>query len=145
MWELDHEESWVLKNWCFWTVLLEKTLERPLDCKEIQPVNPKGNQPWIFIGRTDVEAEASILWPPDKKNWLLGKDADAGEDWRQEMKGMIEDEMVGYHHWLYGHKFEEAPEVGNGQGGLVCCSSWGCKESDRTKLLNWTDHWFNIL
>ena len=135
--ELDHEESWVPKNWYFWTVLLGKTLESPLDCEEIQPVNPKGNQPWIFIGRTDVEAEAPILWPPDVKNWLLGNGPDAGEDWRQEKKVMTEDEMVGYHHWLYGHKFEQAPGVGDGQGGLVCCSSWGHKELDTTERLNW--------
>ena len=143
--ELDHEESWVPKNWCFWTVLLGKTLESPLDCEEIQPVNPKGNQSWIFIGRTDVEAEAPILWPPDVKNWLLGNCPDAGEDWRQEKKVMTEDEMVGYHHWLYGHKFEQALGVGDGQGGLVCCSSWGHKESDTTERLNWTDDWFNTL
>ena len=101
MWELDHKESWSPKNWCFWTVVLEKTLESPLDCKEIQPVHPKGNQSWVFIGRTDAEAEAPQLWPFDVKNWLTGKDPDAGKDWRQEEKGMTEDEMVGWHHWLY--------------------------------------------
>ena len=106
MWESDHKESWALKNWCFWTVVLEKTLESPLDCKEITPVHPKGNQPWIFIGRTDAEAETPILWPPDAKNWLIGKDPDAGKDWRQEEKGMTEDEMVGWHHRLNGHEFE---------------------------------------
>ena len=106
MWELDCEESWVLKNWCFWAVVLEKTLESPLDSKEIQPVHPKGNQSWIFIGRTDVEAEAPILWPPDAKNWLIGKDPDAGKDWRWEEKGMTVDEMVGWHHRLNGHEFE---------------------------------------
>ena len=105
-WELDYKESWVLKNWCFWTVVLEKTLESPLDCKEIQPVNPKGNQPWIFIGRTDAEAETAVLWPPDVKNWLLGKDPDAGKDLRKKEKGMTEDEMVGWHHQLDGHEFE---------------------------------------
>ena len=105
MWELDHKEGWVPKNWCFWTVVLEKTLESPLDCKEIKPVNPKGNQPWVFIGRTDGEAEAPILWPPDAKNWLIWKDPDAGKDWRQEEKGMREDEMVVWHHWLNGHEF----------------------------------------
>ena len=105
MWELDHKESWVPKNWCFWTVML-KTLESPLDCKEIKPVNPKGNQSWIFIGRIDAEAETPILCPPDAKNWLIGKDPDAGKDWRQEEKGMTEDEMVGWHHWLNGHEFE---------------------------------------
>ena len=106
MWELDHNESWVPKNWCFWTVVLEKTLESPLDCKEIKPVNPKGNQSWIFIGRTDVEAVIPILWPPDAKNWLIGKDPHARKDWRQEEKGMTEDEMVGWHHQLNGHEFE---------------------------------------
>ena len=105
MWELDHKESWVLKNWCFWTVVLEKTLESPLDCKEIQPVNSKDNQSWIFIGRTDAEAETPILWPPDVKNWLILKDPDAGKDWRQEEKGMTEDEVVGWHYWLNGHEF----------------------------------------
>ena len=106
MWELDHKESWAPKNWCFWTVVLEKCLESPLDCKQIKPVNPKGNQFWIFIGRTDAEAEALILWPPDVKNWLLGKDPDDGQDWRQEEKRTTEDEMVGWHHQLDGHEFE---------------------------------------
>ena len=106
MWQLDCEESWALKNWCFWTVVLEKTLESPLDCKEIKPVHPKGDQFWIFIGRTDVEAESPILWAPDVKNWLIGKDPDAGKDWRLEEKGTAEDEMVGWHHWLNGHEFE---------------------------------------
>ena len=106
MWELDHKECWVPKNWCFWTVMLEKTLESPLDCKEIQPVHPKGNQSWMFIGRTDAEAETPILWPPVVKNWLIWKNPDAGKDWRQEEKGMKEDEMVGWHHQLDGHKFE---------------------------------------
>ena len=104
MWELDYEESWVLKNWCFWTVVLEKTLESPLDCQEIQPVHPKGDQPWMFIGRTDVEAETPILWPPDAKSWLIWKDPDAGKDWGQE-KGTTKDEMVGWHHWLNGYEF----------------------------------------
>ena len=139
MWELDHKESWALKNWCFWTLVLEKTLESPLDCKEIHLVSPKGNQPWIFIGMTDAEAEAPILCPPDAKNWLLGKDPDAGKDWRQEEKGRTEDEMVGWHHWFNGHEFEQAPAVGDGQGSLVCYSPWGCKESDLTELLNWTE------
>ena len=106
MWVLDYKESWVPKNWCFWTVVLEKTLESPLDCQEIQPVHPKGNQSWIFIGRTDTEAEAPILWPPDAKNWLVWKNPDAGKGWRQEKKGMTEDEMVGWHHRLDGHEFE---------------------------------------
>ena len=105
MWELDHKESWALKNWCFWTVVLEKTLESPLDSKEIQPVHLKGNQSWIFIRRTDAEAETPILWAPDVKNWLIGKDPDAGKDWRQEEKGTTEDEMVGWHHRLDGHEF----------------------------------------
>ena len=105
IWELDYKESWAPKNWCFWTVVLEKTLESPLDCK-IKPVNPKGNQSWIFIGRTDAEAETLILWLPDVKSWLIGKDHDAGKDWRQEEKGTTEDEMVGWHHWLNGHEFE---------------------------------------
>ena len=122
--ELDPKENWALKNWCFWTVVLEKTLESPLDFREIQPVRPKGNQPWIFIGRTD--ADAPILWPPDEK------------DWRQEENRMTEDEMVGWHHWLDGHEFEQAPGVGDGQWSLACCSPWGLKESDMTELLNWT-------
>ena len=120
------------------TVVLEKILESPLDCKEIQPVHPKGNQSWVFIGRTDAEAEAPILWPPDAKNWLIWKAPDAGKDWRQEEKGMTEDEMVGWHHRLDGHEFEWALGVGDGQGGLECCCPWGCKESDMTKGLNWT-------
>ena len=106
MWELDHKESWAMKNWCLRTVVLEKTLESPLDCKEVQPVNPIGNQSWIFTGRTDAEAKTPILWPPDAKNWLIRKDPDAGKDWRQEEKGMTEDEMVGWHQWLNGHEFE---------------------------------------
>ena len=105
MWELDYKESWAPKNWCFWTVVLEKTLESPLDCKENKPAHPKGNQSCVFLGRTDAEAEAPVLWPPDSKSWLIGKDPDAGKDWRQEEKGTTEDEMVGWHHWLNGHKF----------------------------------------
>ena len=111
MWALDHKEGWAPKNWCFWTVVLEKTLESPLDCKESQPVPPKGDQSWVFIGRTDVEAETLILWPPDVKNWLTGKDPDAGKEWGQEEKGMTEDETVGWHHWLNGHGFEQAWEM----------------------------------
>ena len=131
--ELDHKEGWVLKNWCFWTVVLENTLESPLDCKKIQPVHPKRNQSWIFIGMTDAVAETPILWPPDMKNWLIGKDPDAGKDWRQEEKGVTEDEMFVRHHWLNGHKSEQAPGVGDGQGTLACCSSRGCKELDKTE------------
>ena len=139
MWELNCKETWALKNLCFWTVVLEKTLESPLDCKEIQPVHPKGDQSWVSIGRTEAEAETLILWPPDVKNWLIGKDPDAGKDWGQEEKGMTEDEVVGWHHRLNGHEFEWTPGVGNGQGGLACCDSWGRKESDTTKRLNWTE------
>ena len=139
MWELDCKESWAPKNWCFWIVVLKKTLESPLDSKEIKPINPKGNRSWIFIGRTDAEAETPILWPPDVKNWLSGKDSDAEKDWRQEEKGMTEDETVGWHHWLHGHEFEQAPGVGDGQGGLACCNSWGRKEWDTTERLNWTE------
>ena len=119
MWELDHKEGWAPKNWCFWTVVLEKTLESPLDCKEIKLVNLKGNQSWIFIGKTDAEAETPILCPPDVKNWLIWKDADAGKDWRQEEKGMTEDEMVRWHHQLNGHEFKQTPGDGEEQGGLV--------------------------
>ena len=119
MWELDYKESWSPKNWCFWTVVLEKTLESPLDCKEIKPVNPKVNQSWIFIGRTDDEAEGPMLWPLDVKNWLTGKDPDAGKEWRQE-KGMAEDEMVGWYHQQDWHEFEQAPGIGDGQGNLAC-------------------------
>ena len=121
MWELDYKESWVPKNWCFWTVVLEKTLESPLNCKEIKPVHSKGDQSWVFIGRTDAKAEIPILWPSDAKNWLIGKDPDAGRDWRWEVKGMSEDEVVGWHHWLNGHAIEWAPRVGDGQGSLTCC------------------------
>ena len=122
-------------DWCFWTIVLKETLESPLDCKEIQPVNPKGNQSWIFTGRTD--AETPILWPPDAKNWLTGKDPVAGKNWRQEEKGTTEDEVVGWHHHLEGHEFEQAPGVGDGPGSLVCCSPWGHKDSDMTEQLNW--------
>ena len=119
--------------------MLEKTLESPLDSKEIQPVHPKGDQSWVFIGRTDVEAETPILWPPDVKNWLIGKDPDAVKDWRWEEKWTTEDEMVGWYHWLNGHEFEQAPGVGDRQGNLACYSPWGCKESNTTELLNWTE------
>ena len=138
MWELNYKESWAPRNWCFWTLVLEKTLESPLDCREIQPVNYKGNQSRIFIGRTDAEADTPIFWPPDVKNWLIGKYPDAGKDWRREEKGMTEDEMVGWHPRLKRHEFEQALGVGDGQGSLACCSPWGCKESDTTEL-NWTE------
>ena len=139
MWELECEESWMPKYWCFWTVVLEKTLESPLDCKELQPVHPKGDQSWVFIGRTDAEAETPILWPHDVKSWLIGKDSDAGKDWGQEEKGTTEDEIIGWHHRLNGRGFERTPGVGDGQGGLGCCSSWAHKESDTTDPLNWTE------
>ena len=129
-------------NWCFWTVVLEKTLESPLDCKEIQPVHPKGDQSWVFIGRTDAKAETPILWPPHVKSWLTGKDPDAGRDWGQEEKGTTEDEMAGWHHQLDGHDFEWTPRVGDGQGGLASCDSWGHKELDTTERLNWTEQPF---
>ena len=136
MLELDYKESWVPKNWYFWTVVLEKILESPLDCKEIQPVYPKGNQSWIFIGRTDVEAETPKLWPLYVKNWLIGKNPDAGKNWRQEEKGTTEDEMFGWHHQLDG-RVCVIPGVDDGPGSLVCCSPWGHKESDTTEWLNW--------
>ena len=135
--ELDHKEGWVLKNWYF--EQLEKTLESPLDSKEIKPVNPKGNKSWIFIGRADAEVEAPILWLPDVKNWLIRKDPDTGKDWRQEEKGTTEDEMVGWHHQLDGYEFEQALAVGDRPGSLVCCSPRGHKQLDMTERLNWTD------
>ena len=127
MWELDHKKSGAPKNWYFWTVMLEKTLENHLGCKEIKPVHPKGNQSWRVIGRTDTETESPILWLLDVKNQLVGKDPDAGKDWRWEEKGMTGDEMVGWHHRLNRHESEQAPGVGDGQGSLVCCSLWSCK------------------
>ena len=136
MWELDYKESWALKNWCFWAVVLEKTFESPFDVMEIQPVHSKGNQSWIFIGRTDVETEAPILWPPDAKSRLVGKDPDVGKDWRQEEKGVTEDEIFGWHHWLNGHEFEQTLGDSEGQGSLACCSPRGRKESDTTERLN---------
>ena len=138
MWELDHKESWALKNWCFQTVALKKTLESPSVCKEIKPVNPKENQPWIFIGRTDAEAEAEalILWPPSAKSQLIGQNPDAGKDWRQEEKGMTEDELVGWHHQLNGHESEWSLGGSEGQGSLECCSPWSHKEPDMTEWLN---------
>ena len=127
-------ERWTVKKaWSFWTVVLEKTLESPLDCKEIQPVHSKGGQSWVFIGRTDAKAETPVLWPPHAKSWLIGKDSDAGRDWGQEEKGTTEDEMAGWHYWLDGHEFGWTPGLGDGQGGLVCCNSWGRKESDMTE------------
>ena len=138
MWELDHKEGYALKNKRFWTVVLEKTLESPLDCKEIKPVNPKGNQPWIFIGRTDVEAETPILWPPDSKNWLIGKDPDAGKDWGQEEKGMTEDEMVGWHHWLDGHEFEQLQELGMDREAWSSTVHGVTKSWTRQQILNKT-------
>ena len=137
MWELDYKESWAQKNWCFWTMVLEKTLASPLDCKEIQSVHSEGNQPWDFFGRNDVKAETPVLWPSDVKSWLIGKDSDAGRDWGQEEKGTTEDEMAGWHHWLDGHESEWTPGIGNGQGGLVCCDSWVAKS--RTRLSDWFD------
>ena len=137
MWELDYKESLASKNWHFWTVVLEKTLESPLDCKEIQPVHPKGNQSWIFIGRIDAEAETPILWPSDAKNWLIGKDPDAGKDWKHEEKGMTEDEMAGWHHWLDGHEFELGPGVSDEQRSLHAAVHGFTKS--RTQLSNWTE------
>ena len=132
MWELDHKAGWALKNWCFWTVVLEKTLERHLGCNEIKPVTPKGNQPWIFTGRTEAEAAAPILWPPDVKSQLIGKDPDDGKDGGQEEKGMTEDKMVTWHHRLNRHEFEQTLKDSEGQGSLACQSLWGGKESDMT-------------
>ena len=139
MWELDCEEGWAPKNWWFWTVVLEKTLESSLDCKEIQPVHSEGDQPWDFFGWKDANAETPVLWPPHAKSWLIGKDSDSGRDWGQEEKGTTEDEMAGWHHWLSGRESEWTLGVGDGQGGLACCNSWGCKELDTTERLNWTD------
>ena len=136
MWELDYKEDWAPKNWCFWTMVFEKTLESPLDLNKIQPVHPKGDQSWIFTGRTDAEAETPKLWPHDVKNWLIWKDPDGGKDWKQEEKGMTEDEMVGWHYWFDGHEFD-------GQGSLECCSRWGHKELDRVEWLNWTEVSYN--
>ena len=145
-------ESWTIKkvrkNWWFWTEVLEKSLESPLGCREIKPVNPKGNQSWIFIGRTDAEAETPKLWAPDTKSRLIGKDPDAEKDWRQEGKGTTEDEMVGWHHCLNGHEFEQAPGVSDGHGSLVCCSPSDCKEVDTTEQLKWLTErifWYFIL
>ena len=136
MWELDYEEGWAPKNWCFWTVL-EKTLESPLDCKEIQPDHSKGDWSWVFFERNDAKAEILVLWPPHAKSWLIGKNSDAGRDWGQEEKGMTEDEMAVWHHWLDGHEFEWTPGVGDGQGDLVYCNSWVAKST--TRLSDWTE------
>ena len=136
MWELEPKEDWALKNWCFWIVMLEKTPESTLDWKKIKPVYLKRNQPWICIGCTDPEGEAPILWPPDVKNWLIGKDPDAGKDWEQDEKGVTEDEMVGWHHQLNGQEFEQTPGDSEGQGSLGCWSPWGCKKTDTTERLN---------
>ena len=138
MWELDCEEGWAPKNWCFWTVVLEKTLESPLDCKEIKVVNPKGCQPWISIGR--IDAEALMLWPPDTKSHLIRKDPDAGKDWRQEEKGTTEDAMVGWYHWFNVQELGQTLRDGEGQGSLACCSPWVCKESDMWWLNNRKSH-----
>ena len=131
MWELDCDKSWAPKNWCFWTVVLEKILESPLDCKEIQPVHSEADQSWVFIGRNDVKAETPELWPPHTKSWLIRKNSDARRDWGQEEKGTTEDDMAEWHHWLNGCEYELTPGVG-GQGGLACCNSWGRKELDTT-------------
>ena len=139
VWQLDYKERWTPKKWCFWTVVLHKTLESALDCKDIQPVHPKGNQSWIFIGRTDAEAETPVLWPPDVNNWFIGKDPDAQKDWRWEEKGTTEAEMVGWHHQLNVHEFEQSPGVGDGQGSLECCSPWARKELDMTEWPDWTE------
>ena len=138
MWELDYKASWVLKNWCFWTVVLEKTFESPLDCKEIHPVHSKGDQLWDFFGKNDAKAETPVPWPPDAKSWLIGRDPDAGKDWRQEEKWTTEGEMVGWHQWLAVHEFKQTPGVDDGQGSLACCSPWG-SESYTTERLNWTE------
>ena len=139
MWELDCEESWVLKNWCFWTVVLEKTLESPLDCKEIQPVHPKGDQSWVFIGRTDAVAETPILWPPDAKSWVIGKDPDAGRDWGQEEKGTTGDEMAGWHHWLDAHEFGWTLGVGDGQ------RDWRAAIHGVAKSQTWLSDWTELI
>ena len=144
MWELDCEEGWVAKNCCFWTVVLEKTLETPLDCKEIQPVHSEGDQPWDFFGRNDAKAEGLVLRPPHAKSWLIGKDSDAGRDCGPEEKGKTEDEMARWHHGLNGHESEWTLGDGDDQGGLACCDSWGGKESDTTERLNWCLLWRNV-
>ena len=144
MWNLDYKESWVLKNWCFWTVVLGNAFESPLDCKEIQLVHSKGDQSWVFFGRTDAEAEIPILWLPHEKSWLIGKDPDAGRDWGQEEKGTTEDEMAGLHDRLHGHEFGWTLGVGDRQGSLACCNSWVRKELDTTEQLNWTECTYSL-
>ena len=139
MCELPHKESWTLKNWCLWNMVLEKTFKSILDCKEIKLVILKENQSYIFFGMTDAEGEALILWPPDAKYWFAGKDPDVEKDWGKKEKGTIVHAMVEWHHWLNGHVFKQALGVGDGQGGLVCCSPWGHKESDMVEQLNWTE------
>ena len=135
MWELDYKEGWAPKNWCFWTVVLEKSLKSPLDCKEIQPVHSEGDQPWDFFGRNDVKAETPVVWPPHAKSWLIGKDSDAGRDWGQEEKG-----MTGWHHSLGGRESQWTPGIGDGLGGLACWDSWGCRVGhDWVTELNWTE------
>ena len=146
MWELNHEESWAWKNWSFWTIVLRRLLRVPWTARRSnQSILKEISPDWVFIGRTDVEAETPILWPPDVKSWLIWKDPDAGKDWRWEEKGMTEDEMVGWHHWLNGHGFGWTPGVGDGQGGLACCGPWGRKESDTTERLNWLTDNTNVL
>ena len=137
--ELDCKESWAPKNWCFWTVVLEKTLESPLDCKEIQPIHSEGDKPWEYFGRNYAKSETPVLWLPHAKSWLIGKDSDAERYWGHEEKGTTEDEMAGWHHWLDGHESEWTLGAGDGQGGLACCNSWGRKESDTNEGLNWTE------
>ena len=145
MWELDCEKSWALKNWCFWTVVLEKTLENPLDCKEIQSVHPKGDQSWVFIGRIDAKAETPVLWPPHEKSWPIRKDSDAGRVWGQEEKGTTEDEMAGWHHWLDGRVSEWTPGVGDGQGGRPGVLQFMGSQS-QTRLSDWTElNWLRWL
>ena len=136
---LDYKESWAPKNWCFWTVCWRRLFRVPWTDSKIKLVYPKGNQGWLFTGRTDAKAETPILWPPDGKNWLTGKVPDAGKDWRQEEKGTMVDEMVGWDNWQDGHEFEQASQVGDGEGSLVSCSPWGHKESNTTERLNWTE------
>ena len=139
LWELDYKESWAPKNSCFSTVLLKKTLESPLDSKEIQPVHPKGDQSWVFIGKTDAEAETPILWPSDAKSWFIRKDPDPGKDRRQGKKGTVEEQMVEWHHRIDEHEFEQALSVGDRLASRACCSPWGHKESDTIERLNWTE------